>query len=144
MLSCSPPAVLIDQASATGWLPNLGAGDTSLFPPFTPAQLLIVDWWAILPQFSTILVMMLMSVIMVLLDTSGIEIVIDRDIDPNHELKVAGWGNVISGFVASPMVLQASANTAFAYKFGADRFLWILIYGTLVLAATFVGPASIS
>jgi SulP family sulfate permease len=134
----------IEQASATGWLPNMGAGDTSFFPPFTPQQVLLVDWWAILPQFSTILVMMLMSVIMVLLDTSGIEIVTDRDMDPNHELKVAGWGNFISGFVAAPMVLQASADTAFAYKFGADRFLWILIYGALVVAAIFVGPAPIS
>ncbi|MEP0942048.1 MAG: SulP family inorganic anion transporter [Rhizobiaceae bacterium] len=134
----------ISEASASGWLPNIGAGDTSFFPPFTPTQLALVDWWAILPQFSTILVMMLMSVIMVLLDTSGIEIVTDRDMDPNHELKVAGWGNVVSGFVAAPMVLQASADTAFAYKFGADRFLWILLYGALVLAAIFVGPAPIS
>ena len=134
----------VEQAGAQGWLPSISTEGTSFFPAFTPGQLALVDWTAIAPQISTILVMTLMSVIMVLLDTSGIEIVLDRDMDPNHELKVAGWGNVINGLCTGPLCLQASADTAFAYKFGADRFLWIVLYAVLVTAAIFVGPAPIS
>ena len=134
----------VEQALADGWLPNLETSETSFFPAFVPSQLALVDWWAIAPQISTILVMTLMSVIMVLLDTSGIEIVLERDLDPNHELKVAGWGNVINGLCTGPLCLQASADTAFAYKFGADRFLWIVIYAGLVTAAIFIGPTPIT
>jgi SulP family sulfate permease len=134
----------VEQAGIQGWLPNLKTDGASFFPAFTPAQLALVDWTAIVPQISTILVMMLMSIIMVLLDTSGIEIVLDRDMDPNHELKVAGWGNLINGLCTGPLCLQASADTAFAYKFGADRFLWVVIYAMLIAAALLIGPAPIS
>ena len=82
----------IDDASADGWLPTIETGGGGFFPAFTFAQLQTVEWAAILPQISAILVMTLMSIIMVLLDTSGIEIVLERDIDPNHELKAAAWG----------------------------------------------------
>ena len=134
----------IDDASADGWLPTIETGGGGFFPAFTFAQLQTVEWAAILPQISAILVMTLMSIIMVLLDTSGIEIVLERDIDPNHELKAAAWGNVINGLLTGPLALQAAADTSFAYKFGADRFLWILIYGALITAAIFVGPAPIA
>lgn len=132
------------DASAGGWLPVLSTGGGGFFPAFTPDQLSLVDWSAMVPQISTILVMTLMSIIMVLLDTSGIEIVLERDMDPNHELKVAGWANVINGLLTGPLCLQAAADTSFAYKFGADRFLMILIYGVLITAAIFIGPAPIA
>lgn len=134
----------VAEAGANGWLPSVDTSESGFFPVLTPDQLVLVDWYAILAQSSTILVMMLMSIIMVLLDTSGIEIVLDRDLDPNHELKVAGWANVIAGFCTAPLALQAAADTSFALKFGADRFLMIVIYALVVLVAIVIGPAPIS
>lgn len=134
----------IEMASADFWLPAIGSADAKFFPVFTPDQLALVDWSAILRQASTILVMALMSVIMLLLDTSGVEIVIDRDMDPNRELKATGAANVINGLCSGILSIQAAADTAFTYKLGGDRFIMILAYGAFVVAMIMVGPSPIA
>ncbi len=134
----------VEMAGAQHWLPSIDTANANFFPVFTPDQLALVNWPVILAQSGTILVMTLMSVIMVLLDTSGIEIVLDRDMDPNHELKVAGGASVLTGLCTGPLIIQAAADTAFVYKLGATRFIMVLIYGALVIGAIMVGPGPIA
>ncbi len=133
-----------EEATAASWLPSLDTGSASFFPVLTLEMLNQVDWTAILAQSSTIMVMALMSVIMLLLDTSGVEIIIDRDLDPNHELRATGWANILNGLCTGIMSIQAAADTAFVHKLGGDRFLMILVYGLLVIAVIAVGPAPIA
>ncbi len=134
----------VEMATATYWLPAIDASESKFFPVITLDQLQLVDWTAVLSQSSTILVMALMSVIMLLLDTSGIEIVINRDMDPNHELKATGWANVVNGLCTGPIAIQTAADTAFATKLGGDKFLMVLAYGAFVVAVILVGPAPIA
>lgn len=134
----------IDEAKTDLWMPTINSSEASFFPVLTFDQLALVDWTAILRQSSTILVLALMSVIMLLLDTSGVEIVIGRDLDPNHELKVAGWANIINALCTGPIAIQAAADTAFTYKLGGTRFIMLLVYGLLVVGAILVGPAPIA
>lgn len=132
----------IETAIAHQWLPEVSSAEGFL-PVITIEQIALVDWNAVAAQSGTIAVLALLSVIMLLLDTSGVEIVINRDLDPNHELKAAGLVNFVGGFASAPLAFQASADTTFAFKLGGDRFLMILIYGALVTAAIFVGPKPI-
>ncbi len=134
----------IEMASADFWLPSIGSENAKFFPVFTLDQLSLVDWSAVLRQSSTILIMTLMSVIMLLLDTSGVEIVIDRDLDPNHELKATGVANIINGLCTGIMSIQAAADTAFTYKLGGDRFIMVLAYGAFVAGVIIVGPSPIA
>lgn len=134
----------VEGATANQWLPSIDTSQASFLPVFTLEMLNMVDWYAILGQTSTILVMALMSVIMLLLDTSGVEIVIDRDLDPNHELRTTGWANFINGLCTGVISIQAAADTAFASKLGGNRFLMVLIYGLLVFGIVLVGPAPIA
>jgi len=79
-----------------------------------------------------------------LLDISGVEIIINRDLDPNRELRSAGLSSVVGSLVASPLGFGAAADTAVANKLGGNRFLMILIYTVLIVAVIFVGPAPIA
>ena len=134
----------VEMAAADFWLPAINATESSFFPVITFDQLSLVDWTAILAQSSTIMVMALMSIIMLLLDTSGVEIVIDRDMDPNHELKAAGYANVINGLCTGPIAIHTAADTAFSHKLGGNRFLMVLVFSLLVAAVLFVGPSPIA
>lgn len=134
----------IETATANFWLPVISGSSASFYPVITPDQLSLVDWSAVFAQSSTILVMTMMSVIMLLLDTSGVEIVISRDIDPNKELKSTGFANIINGLCAGPICIQAAADTAFAHKLGGNRFLCVLIFGLVTLAVIAIGPSPIA
>lgn len=133
-----------DIATQQGWLTVFDATKKSFFPVVTTSQLPLVDWNVIAQQFGTIIVLCILSVIMLLLDISGVEIVIKRDLDPNRELRSAGLSNVIGTFAASPLGFGASADTTVAHKLGGDRFLMIVIYTALVLTVIVVGPAPIA
>jgi len=134
----------LEMAVADHWFPVIDTQHTNFFPIITFDQLALVDWAAILPQSSAILVMVLMSIIMLLLDTSGIEIILDQDMDPNHELKAAGLANILTGFATGPLVIQSAVDTAFTFKLGGTRFLMILIHALFILAVMYIGPAPIA
>ncbi len=136
--------VSLDQAASSYWLPDLDVEQASYLPVISFAQLSLVQWPAIFEQAGIILVISLISVIILLLDVSGIEIILDRDLNPNHELKVAGLGNLANGLAGGCLAIQTASDTAFAYKLGGDRFLMVMVYGLIVGGAILAGPAPIT
>jgi len=134
----------IEAASDNFWLPNIGDENIKFLPVFTIDQFALVDWTAVLGQASTIFIIVLMSVIMLLLDTSGIEIAVDQDMDPNRELKSAGIANMVNGLCTGVLSIQAAADTAFVHKLGGRQFIMILIYSLLVAAVIVLGPSPIA
>ena len=134
----------IELATQQGWLTVFDDATTSFFPVVTPSQLPLVDWNVIGQQSGTIIVLCILSVIMLLLDISGVEIIINRDLDPNRELRSAGLSNMIGTFAASPLGFGAAADTAVAKKLGGNSFLMIVIYTLLIVTVIIVGPAPIA
>lgn len=134
----------IDQAIQGHWLPSMDGEGLSFFPVITLDQLPLVDWYAVLGQAAAFAVLAMLSVIMLLLDVSGIEIVINRDLDPNRELKAAGAINFAAALGTGSLSFQSLADTAFAYKLGGDRFIMILIYVAVTVGVIFAGPAPIA
>lgn len=134
----------MDQATAAHWLSNLRGQESGFLPVFSLNQLALVEWGAIVGQWSVFLVVTLLSMIILLLDVSGIEIILDRDLDPNHELKTAGLGNMLLGPIGGCPVIHVASDTAFTYKLGGDRFFMALVYGLIVGLAIWSGPALIS
>ncbi len=134
----------IEMATQQGWLTVFDASTTTFFPVVTPNQFPLVDWNVVAQQSGTIVVLCILSVIMLLLDISGVEIIINRDLDPNRELRSAGLSNIIGTFAASPLGFGAAADTAVAHKLGGDRFLMIAIYTVLIVSVIVVGPAPIA
>jgi SulP family sulfate permease len=76
-------------------LPEFPAG--ALWQPIQPSLLLQANWPSIWEQFPRIISIVLVTVMMLLLNSTGIELASGQDIDLNQELRAAGLGNVIAG-----------------------------------------------
>ncbi len=131
-------------ATDLGWLTQFDTETTSFFPVITLDQFSLVNWGVVAQQYDTILVLCLLSVIMLLLDISGVEILINRDLDPNHELRSAGLANVVGAGATGLLGFGAAADTAVAKKLGGRTFLMIAIYTAFIVAVIVAGPAPIA
>ncbi|KAA3632763.1 MAG: STAS domain-containing protein [Proteobacteria bacterium] len=134
----------VASAAGAGWLPVVDTSRGDFFPVLSVHRLGLIDWSVVLGQSGTILVMALMSMIMLLLDTSGVEIILNRDMDPNHELRTAGWANVLNGLCTGPIAILSATDTAFTYKLGGDRFVMVAAFALVIVAAIMVGPGPIA
>ncbi len=133
----------MQSAIAANWLPQ-PSQTGSFLPILTSDQIALVDWTAVASQTGAIVVLGLLCVIMLLIDVSGFEIQINRDLDPDYELKVAGVSNIIGGLIFSPLACQSNSGTTIAVQMGGTRFVMILFYGALVAGVIWIGPAPIA
>ena len=85
------------QLSAQGWLlgPFPSGGLWRL--PLAPDLLGRADWLVVAAQASYLVPIMLVSVMALLLNAAGLELIVKRDIDLNRELIVAGVANLAGG-----------------------------------------------
>jgi SulP family sulfate permease len=86
----------LTELSDSGWL--LGPfPDGRLWQPISAAELAAVDWAALWPQLPNLISAVVISAIALLLNATGLELAFNRDIDLNHEMRVAGITNIASG-----------------------------------------------
>jgi SulP family sulfate permease len=115
------------EAEIQGWL--LGPfPEGSLWQPLTPSLLSQVDWRAILPQVGSAATIVIISAISLLLNDSGLELTVHRDLDLDHELRSAGVANVIAGLGGSSAGYPALSLSALGYRLGAtSRLVGLLV-----------------
>lgn len=102
------------------------------------------DWGAVFRQAGTVSTILLISAIGVLLNSSGLEVAANQDMDLNRELKVAGVANIISavggGIVGfhtlglSTLVLKMGVRSRVVGLVSASCCLVMLILGAEPLA----------
>lgn len=86
----------LTELSDSGWL--LGPfPEGRLWQPISAAELAMVDWAALWPQLPNLISAVVISAIALLLNATGLELAFNRDIDLNHEMRVAGITNLASG-----------------------------------------------
>ena len=134
----------VSQATDSYWLPNLSGGGDKFWPIITLDQIALVDWHAVLGQGATFAVLAFLSVVMVLLDISGIEIVANQDLDPNLELRAAGVSNVIAGMSGGALAFQSLTDVVVVQRLGADSKLTSALYAVLCIVVIVMGPGSIA
>jgi SulP family sulfate permease len=133
----------LSEAGSRGWL--LGPfPQERLWEFISFSDLENVRWSSIWGQLGNIGIIALVSTFSILLNISGLELTTHRDMDLNHELKVAGVANLISGFVGSPPSFHTLSFSAMGEKMGArTRTIGlfaammcglVLIFGTLLLS----------
>lgn len=115
------------EAKAQGWL--LGPfPEGTLWQPLTPALLADVDWRAILGQVGSIATIIIVTIISLLLNDSGLEITAHRDVDLNRELRSAGVANIIAGLGGSSTGYPSLSLSALGYRLGANsRLIGLLV-----------------
>ena len=132
------------SAASQHWLPPTPSADTTFFPPLVPSDFALVDWTAIIQQAGAIAALVFLSIIMLLLDVSGIEVVLNKDMDPNRELVAAGKTNVIGTFVGSPLTFQSVSDVLVAHKLGGTNYIMVATYAVIVFTALALGPSLIT
>lgn len=107
----------IDEARALGYLPKL-AGDSGVELP-SPAMLANIDWHVVLYASPTIVSIAALSMVGLLLNVSGVELAVGRDLDVNAELRSTGIANIMSGVVGGPSGYVGLSMTILAERTGA-------------------------
>jgi SulP family sulfate permease len=133
----------VKDASAGGWL--LGPfPEGGLFKPFTLDNLAMVQWGAIFGHFDTYVTLFGLSIISLLLNASGLEVIFKKDIDLDRELVSAGGANLIGSFFGCIVGYQTLGLSALAKKFDVNsRFAGVLT-GVLCLVTLFFGASTLS
>ena len=96
-----------------------------------------------LAQWAGILTAVFVAVIAILFNISGTEVVLNRDLDTNEELRNAGVLNVISGALGGIPGYHALSLTALAERMNVDARVAGLIAATVPLAAVVFGASVI-
>ena len=89
----------LETARAQGWLlpalPSVHLGELHNLALLLPA-LTLPDWKTLLHLASSFQAVLITGVFSILLNTTALELAAERDIDLNHELRVAGVANLLS------------------------------------------------
>lgn len=127
-----------EQAAENGLLPIIDSAGT-LVPIFHFEYLAEVKWSAIWEQAGGIVVVALLCSMMLLLDVSGIELIAKQDLNPDHELEVMGYTNVVNGVLGGFPGVHDASDTALVDRLGGKDRLMGIVNSLLVAAAILAG-----
>ena len=133
----------IDDLERHGWL--LGPfPEGSLWGTWTVDALGVADWGAVLAQAPAAAALTAIALVTILLNISGIEVLIRRDADLNRELRAAGVANLISGAAGGMVGFHTIAQTSVAHRLRARSRLVPWIAAIVPLATLTAGTAVIA
>lgn len=122
----------LSQANAQGLTLGIPSLQTT-WQLLSWSDLLQINWQAIGSQWMCSVTVSAITAVLLLMNVKGMEVVIAREIDMNHELKVAGRANIIMGLVGGILSFHSFGRSIMAHKMGGHTRLV-----TFVGAATFV------
>jgi len=127
-----------EEAAANGLLPSIESTG-ALVPVFHLDYFEQVNWVAIYDQLSGIVVVALLCSMMLLLDVSGIELIARKDLNPDHELEVMGYTNMVNSLFGGFPGVHDASDTALVDRLGGKDRLTGYVYAVLVGASIFAG-----
>src|SRR5690606_10537536 len=118
--------------------------DSNLLGVVRPADLALLDWSLVLAQLPTIATVALLSLMAVLLSATAIELMAERRVDLNRELRASGIGNLLAGAFGGTVGYHSASLTALNYRTGSGGRLPIAIACVLLLGALLFGATLFS
>ena len=110
----------IEEVREGGWLLFGGSETTQLWEFRTFEALAGADWASVLESWAGIVTAVFVATLAILFNISGTELVLDRDLDTNKELRDAGVLNVVSGALGGIPGYHALSLTALAERMRVD------------------------
>lgn len=127
------------SASKLGWLlPRFQEGLS--WQPLSPAAYQDVQWSWVFQETGNMVTVVLISVISLLLNASGLELIARREIDLNQELRAAGAANLVSGLGGSSAGYMSLSLSALGYRIGASNRLAVFTSAGICGLTLFFGP----
>jgi len=130
----------LDEAMDRGLLLG-GVSGQAVWKPLALANLLAADWPAILGQSGNISIILILSAVGLLLNASGIELAIRRDVELNRELRAAGFANILSGLCGGMVGYHVLSLSTLCRRIGARGRLPGLVAGAICAVMLFAGSA---
>jgi len=131
------------DAGSSGWF--LGPfPEGSLWQPLSISSFSLVHWKVVLGQFGSAGTIFIISFISLLLYVSGLDLVVRRDLDFNHELKATGLANLLAGLGGSPAGYMGLTMSVLSHKMGANTRIVGLCSAGLCGAALLFGASALS
>jgi len=128
----------VEIARARSWM--LGPFPSeSLFQFITPAAFLEANWMVLLTQADKIAAVVLVCIVALLLNASGIELAVRRDIDFNQELRAAGIANLMAGIAAGFPGYHLLGASTLSYRLGARSRITGITAALLIAFTLFFG-----
>ena len=106
-----------EEAALRGLLPTIEATVT-MIPVFHLEYLQEVKWLAVSQQLGSIVVVALLCSMMLLLDVSGIELIAQKDLNPDHKLEVMGYTNLANSVLGGFPGVHDVSDTALVDRLG--------------------------
>jgi len=131
---------LADAERAGLLLGNMGES-TQLWPVFTPADLSLVRWDMLARQIPQLCTIPLVSAISFLLISSGLEAILQRDLNMQHELYVNAAANLLAGPGGSQAGYTALSFSMLGTMTGSNSRLVGVVAGLLCGVAVFFGAS---
>lgn len=134
----------IAQASTQGWTLGGSLTGQQLWQPFSLAALAQIHWDVIADQLTCMVTVAVVTAISLLLNISGLELVADREIDVNRELKVAGIANLAIGLGGGIVSYHSLSKSVLARQMGSTRRLTTLITAIVFIGFPLLGASLLS
>jgi sulfate permease, SulP family len=132
----------VDGARQSGWLMGPFPRGESWRPLVTDA-LGAADWGSVISQAPGIASLVIIGAIALLLNATGIETLLDEDLNLNKELRVCGIANAVVAFIPGLPGYHALSLTALAERGGRSRASGV-IAAAVCIVALLLGPNVIS
>jgi SulP family sulfate permease len=131
------------EATAQGWL--LGSlPEGGLWQPPTLSDLGRVNWSVLRGQVGSLAAIVLVSVLSLLLNATGIELVTGHEMDLNRELTVAGVANLVAGLGGGMVGFHVLSDTALVHKMGVRGRMGGIVLSAVCGAVLLAGGALLS
>ena len=102
-----------------------------------------VDWGALIQQIPSLMTLLAVVPITILLNSTGLELAMERDVDLDRELKVAGMANLVTGSCMGMVGHLSISRTLLNYKAGGRNRLSGIIASVCALLFFFFGISSL-
>jgi len=105
------------------------------------SDLLQINWQAISSQWMCAGTVSVLTAVLLLMNVKGMEVAMAKDIDINHELKVAGSANVLLGMGGGILAFHSMGGSMLMHRLGG-RSRWVTIIGavTFILLPVLFSP----
>ncbi len=128
----------ITEAQEGGWL--LGPfPETGLWQPWAVRAIGGADWGVVLAETAGIATVVFVSVVAMLLNASGIELMLGRELDPDRELRIGGTANLIAGAAGGIPGFPALSLTSLAQRMAVSPRVAGFVGSAVALATLTLG-----
>ena len=106
-----------NEARAMGLL-FAGIAEGGLWPAFEPGDLAHVDWAAVAMQIPNMLALILVILLSLVMNLSGLELAANVELEWNREFKAAGLGSLVAGLGGSPPGCRSTSGSIISQSLG--------------------------